>query len=63
MHLVDMQVNTIAGNAIVGAQWVLGTGAGLAAKLAETGAIVACFGGEGSTNRGTFHEGLNLGGS
>jgi len=60
MHLVDMQVNTIAGNAIVGAQWVLGTGAGLAAKLAGSGAVVAVFGGEGSTNRGTFHEGLNF---
>jgi len=60
MHLVDMKVNTIAGNAIVGAQWVLGTGAGLAAKLGSSGAIAAVFGGEGSTNRGTFHEGLNL---
>lgn len=60
MHLVDMKVNTIAGNAIVGAQWVLGTGAGLAAKLQDEGAIVAVFGGEGGTNRGTFHEGLNL---
>jgi 2-oxoisovalerate dehydrogenase E1 component len=60
MHLVDMKANTIAGNAIVGAQWVLGTGAGLAAKLEGTGRIVAVFGGEGSTNRGTFHEGLNL---
>ncbi len=60
MHLVDMKANTIAGNAIVGANWVLGTGAGLAIKLAETGAIAACFGGEGSTNRGTFHEGLNF---
>jgi 2-oxoisovalerate dehydrogenase E1 component len=60
MHLVDMGVNTIAGNAIVGAQWVLGAGAGLAAKLARAGAIAAVFGGEGSTNRGTFHEGLNL---
>jgi 2-oxoisovalerate dehydrogenase E1 component len=60
MHLVDMRANTIAGNAIVGAQWVLGTGAGLAAKLEENGAMVAVFGGEGSTNRGTFHEGLNF---
>jgi 2-oxoisovalerate dehydrogenase E1 component len=60
MHLVDMKANTIAGNAIVGANWVLGTGAGLAIKLAETGAIAACFGGEGGTNRGTFHEGLNF---
>jgi 2-oxoisovalerate dehydrogenase E1 component len=60
MHLIDMSKNTIAGNAIVGANWGLGTGAGLAAKLEGKGAIVACFGGEGSTNRGTFHEGLNL---
>ena len=60
MHLVDMRANTVAGNAIVGAQWVLGTGAGLAAKLEGTGAIAAVFGGEGSTNRGTFHEGLNF---
>ncbi len=60
MHLVDMAANTIAGNAIVGAQWVLGTGAGLAAKLEGGDRIAAVFGGEGSTNRGTFHEGLNL---
>ena len=60
MHLVDMAANTIAGNAIVGAQWVLGTGAGLAAKLEGGDKIAAVFGGEGSTNRGTFHEGLNL---
>lgn len=60
MHLVDMKANTIAGNAIVGAQWVLGTGAGLAAKLEAKGAIAAVFGGEGATNRGTFHEGLNF---
>ncbi len=60
MHLVDMQKNTIAGNAIVGATWVLGTGAGFAAKLGKKGAIVACFGGEGATNRGTFHEAINL---
>jgi acetoin:2,6-dichlorophenolindophenol oxidoreductase subunit alpha len=60
MHLVDIEKNTIAGNAIVGANWVLGTGAGLAAKLEAKGAIAAVFGGEGSTNRGTFHEGINM---
>ncbi len=60
MHLVDMAANTIAGNAIVGAQWVLGTGAGLAARMEGKGRIAAVFGGEGSTNRGTFHEGLNF---
>jgi acetoin:2,6-dichlorophenolindophenol oxidoreductase subunit alpha len=60
MHLVDMQVNTLAGNAIVGAQWGLGTGAGLAAFMEGKGRIAAVFGGEGSTGRGTFHEGINF---
>ena len=60
MHLLDISVNTIAGNAIVGAHWVLGTGAGFAARQRGPDIIVACFGGEGSTNRGTFHEAINL---
>lgn len=60
IHLIDMDKKTIAGNAIVGANWVLGTGAGLAALFEGKGTIAACFGGEGSTNRGTFHEGLNF---
>ena len=60
MHLVDMNVNTIAGNAIVGANWVLGCGAGFAAKQNGKGQVAAVFGGEASTNRGTFHEALNM---
>ena len=60
MHLADMNVNTIAGNAIVGANWVLGCGAGFAAKQNGKGQIAAVFGGEASTNRGTFHEALNM---
>jgi len=60
MHLVDMNVKTIAGNAIVGANWVLGCGAGFAAKQNNKNQIVAVFGGEASTNRGTFHEALNM---
>ncbi len=60
MHLADMRVKTIAGNAIVGANWVLGCGAGFAAKQNKRGQIAAVFGGEASTNRGTFHEALNM---
>ncbi|MBN1299404.1 MAG: thiamine pyrophosphate-dependent dehydrogenase E1 component subunit alpha [Actinobacteria bacterium] len=60
MHLVDMNVNTIAGNAIVGANWVLGCGAGFAAKQNKENQVAAVFGGEASTNRGTFHEALNM---
>ncbi len=60
MHLVDRRANVIAGNAIVGAQWVLGTGAGLAAFMEGEGRVAVVVGGEGSTNRGTFHEGINF---
>lgn len=60
MHLADMGANTIAGNAIVGANWVLGCGAGFAAKQNGRGQVAAVFGGEASTNRGTFHEALNM---
>ena len=60
MHLADMRVNTIAGNAIVGANWVLGCGAGFALKQNKKNQVAAIFGGEASTNRGTFHEALNM---
>lgn len=60
MHLLDMNANIIAGNAIVGANWVLGCGAGFAAKQNGKGQVAAIFGGESSTNRGTFHEALNM---
>jgi len=60
MHLADMNVNTIAGNAIVGANWVLGCGAAFAAKQNGRDQVAAVFGGEASTNRGTFHEALNM---
>ncbi len=60
IHLADMGVNTVAGNAIVGANWVLGCGAGFALKQENKGMVAAVFGGEASTNRGTFHEALNM---
>lgn len=60
MHLLDRKANVIAGNAIVGAQWVLGTGAALAAKMEGGDRVAVVVGGEGSANRGTFHEGINF---
>jgi 2-oxoisovalerate dehydrogenase E1 component len=60
MHLLDRNANVIAGNAIVGAQWVLGTGAALAARMEGGDRVAVVVGGEGSSNRGTFHEGLNF---
>lgn len=45
---------------IVGSGIPLSTGIGLAIKMRKTSEIVACFFGDGATNTGAFHEGLNL---
>ncbi len=58
IHLMDITKNAMTGNAVVGAQWGIATGAGFVAKNKK--AMVVAVGGEGSTNRGTFHESLNF---
>ena len=58
IHLMDMSRFAITGNAIVGQHWGIATGAGYAAR--KDGRVVITVGGEGSTNRGTFHESLNM---
>jgi pyruvate dehydrogenase E1 component alpha subunit len=44
----------------VAANVPIATGAGLAAKWRGEGQVVACFFGDGATNHGAFHEGINL---
>ena len=58
IHLMDMSHQAITGNAIVGQHWGIATGAGYVAR--KDGRVVITVGGEGSTNRGTFHESLNM---
>ena len=58
IHLMDKEKHALTGNAIVGAQWGIAAGVGFVAK--RDGAAVVCVGGEGSTNRGPFHESLNM---
>ncbi|MCL1895217.1 MAG: thiamine pyrophosphate-dependent dehydrogenase E1 component subunit alpha [Clostridiales bacterium] len=58
LHLMDISKKALTGNAIVAAQWGLAAGAGFAAK--HDGVVCVCVGGEGSTNRGPFHESLNM---
>lgn len=58
LHLMDISRRAMTGNAIVSAQWGIAAGAGFAAK--HTGDIVVVAGGEGGTNRGPFHESLNM---
>ena len=46
--------------AIVGGGNTVVTGLGLAFKLRRSDQVAACFFGEGATNEGAFHEGLNF---
>jgi pyruvate dehydrogenase E1 component alpha subunit len=60
MHIADVSIGILGANGIVGASLPIATGAGLACKLKGEGAISVCFFGDGASNRGTFHESLNL---
>jgi pyruvate dehydrogenase E1 component alpha subunit len=60
MHIMDRSANILGANGIVGAGIPIATGAGLSIQLKKTNQVVACFFGDGSTNEGAFHEGLNM---
>ena len=60
MHLMDSSHNIIGANGIVGGGIPIATGAALSVKLRKTDQVVVCFFGDGSTNEGAFHEGLNM---
>ena len=60
MHLGDPDVGMIPAIAIVAGGISVVTGIGLAFKLKKTKQVAACFFGEGATNEGAFHEGLNM---
>lgn len=60
MHLADINLKFWGGHAIVGAQIALATGIALADQYRGSDAVTLCMFGEGATNIGYFHEGLNL---
>src|ERR1700722_2231443 len=60
MHLGDPSVGMLPAIAIVGGGNTIVTGLGLAFKLMRTGQVAVCFFGDGATNEGAFHEGLNF---
>ncbi len=60
MHITHPESGCMVTTGIVGSSIPIGTGLALAAKMrGETRVAVACFG-DGATNIGQFHEGLNL---
>jgi 2-oxoisovalerate dehydrogenase E1 component len=60
MHIMDFANGNLGTNGIVGAGIPIATGAGLSAKLRGTDQVAVCFFGDGASNQGTFHEGINL---
>jgi len=60
MHIADFSVGMLGATAVVGAGIPIATGAGLSAKMRGTDQVAACFFGDGASNQGTFHEGINL---
>lgn len=60
MHIADVRSGNIGANGVVAGGFPLSCGAALTQKTLKTGKVVLCFGGDGATNEGNFHEALNL---
>lgn len=60
MHLADFSVGSVGETSIVGSGIPVAAGAALGAKMSGTDRVCLCFFGDGASNEGAFHEGLNL---
>ena len=60
MHIADLKKGNLGANAIVGAGIPIATGGALAAQIRGTDQVAVSFFGDGASNQGAFHEGLNL---
>lgn len=60
MHMGDVGVGMLPAIAIVGAGIPVAAGVGLACKRLGNGRVAVAFFGEGASNEGAFHEGLNM---
>jgi acetoin:2,6-dichlorophenolindophenol oxidoreductase subunit alpha len=60
MHLSDTSVGLLPTSAIIGAGIPMATGAALTAQVLGNDTVAVSVFGDGTTNIGAFHEGLNL---
>jgi pyruvate dehydrogenase E1 component alpha subunit len=60
MHIADAELGILGANGIVGGGITIAGGAALSAQMKGTDQVVICFLGDGASNRGTFHEGVNM---
>ncbi len=60
MHIADFGIGVLGANGVVAGGFPIAVGAGLSAKLRGTDQVTLCFFGDGASNRGPFHEALNM---
>jgi pyruvate dehydrogenase E1 component alpha subunit len=60
MHVFDRERRFFGGNAIVGGGLPVAAGIAMADQRLRSGAVTACFFGEGAVGEGVFHETMNL---
>jgi 2-oxoisovalerate dehydrogenase E1 component len=63
MHLFKPECGFMGSSGIVGPSITLAAGGGFSAKLLKTDRVSVAFFGDGASNNGSFHEGLNLAGA
>lgn len=61
MHIADIELGILGANGIVGGGIPIATGAGLACQYRGGDTVVVSFFGDAASNRGTFHEAVNMG--
>lgn len=60
MHIADFSLGVLGANGVVAGGFPIIVGAGLSIKLRGTNQVAVCFFGDGASNRGPFHEALNM---
>lgn len=60
MHIADIEHRILGTTAIVGSGIPIAVGAALALQLKQKQEVILCFFGDGASNTGAFHEGINL---
>jgi TPP-dependent pyruvate/acetoin dehydrogenase alpha subunit len=59
-HAAEPEIGILGAAGTIGSQFPVSLGWGLAAKKRGKGQVAVCFFGDGSSNRGTLHEAMNL---
>src|SRR5258708_6658045 len=60
MHVVSPSLGVLGESGTLGGCFPIAAGAGMSIKVKHEDKVVLCFFGDGTSNRGTFHESLNF---